>query len=156
MRRRLLLGAGAGVVVLLVGLLILQTGAFPAGLAIAILGGVAAILCIVFAIVLPLFGAGSRTEGIPGLARVVGVRPTGAQINGHWVYDADLIVDQTRVPAYRTTARIRVHRKDGTLRGGEILSVVRLREDAPDVSVLAGPARTPQDALVPEDAPPWA
>jgi hypothetical protein len=42
------------------------------------------------------------------------------------------------------------------LRGGEIVSVVRLRDDAPGVSVIAGPARSPQDALVPQDAPPWA
>ncbi len=74
----------------------------------------------------------------PGSSRRV---PTGAQINGHWVYDADLVVDGTRVPAYRLSDRIRVHRNDGTLHGGEIISVVRIAQDAPAVSVIAGPAR---------------
>jgi hypothetical protein len=87
---------------------------------------------------------------------VLSATPTGAQINGSYVYDADLVVDQTRVPAYRTRERIRVHRDDGTLRGGEIVAVVRLRDDAPAVSVIAGPARVAQDSLVPRDAPPWA
>ncbi len=72
------------------------------------------------------------------------------------MYDADLVVDGTRVPAYRATDRIRVHRRDGTLQGGEILSVVRIAADGPAITVLAGPRQTPQDALVPQDAPPWS
>jgi hypothetical protein len=138
---------------------------FGVSLAIAILGVVGAVLFGVFGIVLPLFGRGQVppaqfsemvAAGRQGFARVLSARPTGAQINGSYVYDVDLVVDQTRVPAYRTQDRIRVHRTDGTLHGGEIISVVRLRDDAPQVSVVAGPGRTPQDALVPQDAPPWA
>jgi hypothetical protein len=137
---------------------------FPVALVLTVLGAVAGVITAVFGIVLPMFGVAPRRSevadaaaaGREGLARVLSARPTGAQINGRWVYDADLVVDQTRVPAYRTSARIRVHRNDGPLRGGEIVSVVRLRDDAPGVSVIAGPARSPQDALVPQDAPPWA
>jgi hypothetical protein len=134
---------------------------------VGILAFVIGILAVVFAIVLPLFGSPQSflrrpalqdaiAAGRSGLARVLSVRPTGAQINGQRVYDADLVVDGTRVPAYRTRDRIRVHRNDGTLGGGEILSVVRIAQDGPAVSVIAGPARTPQDALVPQDAPPWS
>lgn len=131
--------------------------------AVTLLGLIGGIITGIFGIILPIFGVtATRSEvadavaaGRQGLARVLSVRPTGAQINGQWVYDADLVVDQTRVPAYRTPARIRVHRNDGLLRGGEIISVVRLRDDAPEVNVLAGPARSPQDAMVPQDAPPW-
>jgi hypothetical protein len=86
---------------------------------------------------------------------VLWVRPTGAQINGKWVYDADLVVDGTGVPAYTTRDRIRVHRNDGKLHGGEILGVVRIAADGPAVTVTAGPRQTPQDSVVPQDAPPW-
>ena len=60
------------------------------------------------------------------------------------------------MPAYKTRDRIRVHRNDdGTLRGGEIVSVVRIAADGPAVTVIAGPRQTPQDSLVPQDASPW-
>jgi hypothetical protein len=131
---------------------------------ITLLALIGAVITGVFGIILPLFGAGAASRqlaeataaGREGLARVLSARPTGAQINGAHVYDADLVVDQTRVPAYRTRERIRVHRDDGTLRGGEIVAVVRLHDDAPTVAVVAGPARVGQDALVPQDAPPWS
>ena len=140
---------------------------FGVALGLAVLAFVIGLLAMVFAIVLPLFGSPSSflgrsaleeaiAAGRSGLARVVTVRPTGAQINGQWVYDADLVVDGTRVPAYRTRDRIRVHRNEGTLHGGEVVSVVRIAQDGPAVAVLAGPARTAQDALVPQDAPPWS
>lgn len=135
------------------------TAAFVVAL-VALIGGV---ITGVFGIILPIFGSAPRASdvadaaaaGREGLARVLSATPTGAQINGAYVYDAGLVVDQTRVPAYRTRGRIRVHRDDGTLRGGEIVAVVRVRDDAPTVAVTAGPARVAQDALVPQDAPPW-
>jgi hypothetical protein len=140
---------------------------FGLSLGVAILAFVIGILSTVFAIVLPIFGSPASflrppaleeavAAGRSGLARVLSVRPTGAQINGQWVYDAELVVDGTRVPAYRTRDRIRVHRNDGTLHGGEIISVVRIAQDGPAVSVIAGPARTAQDSLVPQDALPWS
>lgn len=175
MRRRLTIVAICAAVVLTVALgFLLFAGSPPAdpvvfglALGIAILAFVVGILAVVFAIVLPLFGSPQSflrrpaleqaiAAGRSGLARVITVAPTGAQINGQWVYDADLVVDGTRVPAYRYRDRIRVHRNDGTLRGGEVISVVRIADDGPAVAVLAGPARTPQDALVPQDAPPWS
>jgi hypothetical protein len=172
MRRRLAIASVLGFVVAGVGLGTLLFIGGPAAaptswvvvFVISLLGMIGGIITGVFGIVLPLFGVSpSATQlsdavaaGREGFARVLSARPTGAQINGAHVYDAELIVDQTRVPAYRVRDRIRVDRLDGTLRGGEILSVVRLRDDAPHVAVLAGPARTPQDALVPQDAPPWA
>lgn len=172
MRRRLAIGAVVALVIgsFAFGVLLFIPGpvvapvVWTATLLIGILGVVLGIIGVVFAIVFPLFGTTPRTgdvaaaaaAGREGLARVLSASPTGTQINGQWVYDVDLVVDQTRVPAYRTRDRIRVHRNDGTLRGGEIISVVRLRDDAPQVAVIAGPARSPQDALVPKDAPPWA
>ena len=131
---------------------------------VTLLALVGAVITGVFGIVLPIFGsaaaprrlAEATAAGRGGLARVLSATPTGAQINGSYVYDAELVVDQTRVPPYRTRERIRVHRDDGTRRGGEIVAVVRLRDDAPGVAVTAGPARVGQDALVPQDAPPWA
>jgi hypothetical protein len=175
MRRRLItVGVCAGVVLLLaVGFLLtsgsLVSNPIVSGLAfgLAILAFVVGLLAMIFAIVLPLFGTPQSflrrpaldqaiAEGRSGLARVVWARPTGAQINGKWVYDVDLIVDGTRVPAYTTRDRIRIHRSDGTLRGGEILSVVRIAADGPAVTVIAGPRQTPQDALVPQEAPPWS
>ncbi len=140
---------------------------FGISLGVAILALVIGVLATVFAIILPIFGSRASfmrppalqqavDEGRSGLARVISAKPTGAQINGQWVYDAELVVDGTRVPAYRTHDRIRVHRDDGTLQGGEIISVVRIAQDGPAVSVIAGPARTAQDALVPQDAPPWS
>ncbi len=140
---------------------------FGVSLGVAILAFVIALLAGAFALLLPLFGTQASflrrgaidraiAEGRSGLARVVWVRPTGAQLNGKWAYDADLIVDGTRVPAYKTRDRIRVHRTDGTLKGGETLSVVRIAADGPAVTVIAGPRQTPQDSLVPQDAPPWS
>jgi hypothetical protein len=173
MRRRLTIVAICAAVVLLLALAFLLTGGSTAtplvsglALGLAILAFVIGLLAMIFAIVLPLFGSpqsflrrpaleAAIAAGRSGLARVVTVRPTGAQLNGQWVYDADLVVDGTRVPAYRYRDRIRVHRNDGTLHGGEIISVVRIADDAPAVAVLAGPGRTAQDALVPQDAPPW-
>jgi hypothetical protein len=130
---------------------------------ITLLALIAGILFGVFGIILPIFGrsAGTRAmtdaaaAGRDGLARVLGASSTGAQLNGAYVYDVDLVVDQTGVPAYRTRDRIRIHRTDGVPADDSIISVVRLRDDAPEVAVIAGPARTPQDALVPQDAPPW-
>ncbi len=174
MRRRLAIIGTCAAVVFFVALgFLLFTGsagdpvAFGVSLGVAILAFVVALLAGVFAMLLPLFGTQASflrrgaieraiAEGRSGLARVVRVRPTGAQINGQWVYDVDLIVDGTRVPAYTTRDRIRVHRDDGTLEGGEILSVVRVAADGPAVSVIAGPRQTPQDSLVPQDAPPWS
>ena len=175
MRRRLaIIGTCAAVVAFAALGLLLFTGSpvaepviFGISLGVAVLAFVVALLAGVFAVLLPLFGSQSSflrrgaldqaiAEGRSGLARVVWVRPTGAQINGQWVYDVDLVVDGTRVPAYKTRDRIRVHRNDGTLRGGEILSVVRIAADGPAVTVIAGPRQTPQDSLVPQDAPPWS
>ena len=172
MRRRLAIASVAGLALAGFGLGVLLLMGGPAAdpttwavvFVVTLLGFIGGIITGVFGIVFPLFGASAgaaalsdaAAAGREGLARVLSVRPTGAQINGSYVYDADLIVDQTRVPAYRTRDRIRVNRTDGTLHGGEILSVVRLRDDAPQVVVIAGPARTPQDALVPQDAPPWS
>ena len=171
MRRTLAIASVAGLVIAGLGLGVLLFIGGPAAspvawtvaFVIALLALIGGVITGVFGIILPIFGKGTvsreMTEaaaaGREGLARVLDATPTGAQINGSYVYDADLVVDQTRVPAYRTRDRIRVHRNDGALRGGEIIAVVRLRDDAPHVAVVAGPARTPQDALVPRDAPPW-
>jgi hypothetical protein len=172
MRRRLAIasvvglaiaGVGLGALLFIGGPAVAPT-AWTVVFVISLLGLIGGIISGVFGIVFPLFGASTgaaevadaAAAGREGFARVLSARPTGARINGFYVYDAELVVDQTRVPAYRTRDRIRVNRTDGTLRGGEILSVVRLRDDAPHVAVIAGPARTPQDALVPLDAPPWA
>ena len=134
MRRRLTIVASCAAVVLVLAVALPLTGgsgfANPvlSGLAlgVAILAFVIGLLAMIFAIVLPLFGSPQSFLGRPaleaaiaagrsGLARVAAVRPTGAQINGQWVYDA-----------------------------------------GPAVAVLAGPGRTAQDALVPQDAPPWS
>jgi len=175
MRRRLAIVAicAAAVLAIAVGFL-LFTGSpvadpvvFSLALGVAILALVIGLLATIFAIVLPIFGSRSSfmpqeaidqavAEGRSGLARVLSARPAGAQVNGQWVYDADLIVDGTLAPAYRTRDRIRVHRDDGKLFGGEIVSVVRIAQDGPAVTVVAGPARTPQDAAVPQDAPTWS
>jgi hypothetical protein len=172
MRRKLAIASVAGLVVaglglgalLFIGGPVASPVAFTIAFVITLLALIGAVITGVFGIILPIFGRGAVSReitdaaaaGREGLARVLGATPTGAQINGSYVYDVDLVVDQTRVPAYRTRDRIRVHRNDGALRGGEIIAVVRLRDDAPQVAVVAGPARTPQDALVPRDAPPWA
>ncbi len=175
MRRRLaIIGTCAAVVffaalgvMLFAGSPVAEPVVFGVSFGVAILALVTVLLAGTFAVLLPLFGSpasflrrGALDEAIAagrsGLARVVSARPTGAQINGHWVYDADLVVDGTRAPAYRASDRIRVHRRDGTLQGGEILSVVRIAADRPAVAVIAGPRQTPQDSLVPRDAPPWS
>jgi hypothetical protein len=175
MRRRLAIVAIAAAAILTLALgFLLFTGSplsdplvFGISLGVAIVAFVMGLLAAIFAIVLPIFGSPASfmrrpaldeavASGRSGLARVLSAKPTGAQINGQWVYDADLVVDGTRVPAYRARDRIRVHRNDGRLHGGEIVSVVRIAQDGPAVSVIAGPARTAQDALVPQDAPPWS
>jgi hypothetical protein len=175
MRRRLAIVAICAAAVLTVALsFLLFVGSpvsdpvvFGVSLGVSILAFVICVMAAIFGIILPIFGSPASflgrgaldqavTEGRSGLARVLSARPTGAQVNGQWVYDADLVVDGTRVPTYRTRDRIRVHRNDGQLHGGEILSVVRIAQDGPAVTVLAGPAHTPQDALVPQDAPPWS
>jgi hypothetical protein len=175
MRRRLAIVAigAAAILTLALGFLLFAGTpradplVFGLALGVAILAFVIGVIVTVFAIILPIFGSPASflrrpaleeavATGRSGLARVLTARPTGAQINGQWVYDVDLVVDGTRVPTYRTRDRIRVHRNDGTLHGGEIVSVVRIAQDAPAVTVIAGPGRTAQDALVPKDAPPWS
>jgi hypothetical protein len=174
MRRRLaIIGTCAGVVSLaavgfmfVAGSPVAEPVLFGISLGVAILAFVVALLAAVFVVVLPLFGSQASflrggtldqavAEGRSGLARVLWVQPTGAQINGQWVYDVDLVVDGTGVPAYKSRDRIRVHRRDGTLKGGEVVSVVRIASDGPAVTVTAGPRQTPQDAAVPQDAPQW-
>ena len=171
MRRKLAIASVSGLAIAGIGLGILlfiggpvnDTAAWVVVFVITLLGLIGGIITGVFGIVLPMFGASAgqaqlaeaAAAGREGFARVLSATPTGARINGSYVYDADLVVDQTRVPAYRVRDRIRVNRVDGVLKGGEILSVVRVRDDGPKVFVVAGPARTPQDALVPQDAPPW-
>jgi hypothetical protein len=131
---------------------------------VALLALIALILFVVFAIVTPLFGrtgvapaaiAGARAAGREAYARVLSATPTGGQLNGAWAYDARLVVAATDVPAYEVADRVRVHRTHGTLAGaGELVTVVRLAADAPQVVVVAGPTQTPQDAVVPSAAPP--
>lgn len=133
--------------------------------ALALVAAIAAIVFGVFAVVAPLFGrTGVRPEAVAeaaaagrqAYARVVAAVPTGAQLNGAYAYDARLIVAATDVPAYQVAERVRVHRSDGRVTGeGEIVTVVRLAADAPQVVVTAGPASTPQDQVVPLDAPAW-
>jgi len=133
--------------------------------AVALLAIIAAILFTVFAIVTPLFGrtgvepaviAQARAAGRAGPARVLSARATGAQLNGAWGYDVRLVVAATDVPAYEVSDRVRVHRTHGRLTGaGELVTVVRLAADAPQVVVIDGPARTSQDVAVPHEAPPW-
>lgn len=170
MRGKLAIASVVGLVIAGLGLgVLLFIGAVDPALwivvfAVTLLALIGGVITGIFGIILPIFGRGAiaaevsraAAEGREGFARVLSVSPTGAQINGSYVYDVDLVVDGTRVPAYRTRDRIRVHRNDGVLRGGEIIGVVRLRDDAPEVAVIAGPGRSPQDALVPQDAPPWA
>jgi len=172
MRRRLAIASVIGLVIAGLGLGVLlfiggpvaSPTAFTVTFIVSLLGLIGGAITGVFGIVLPLFGRSTRpadvseaaAAGREGFARVLSATPTGAKINGSYVYDVELVVDQTRVPAYRTRDRIRINRTDGALRGGEIISVVRLRDDSPQVAVVAGPARSPQDALVPQDAPPWA
>jgi hypothetical protein len=133
--------------------------------ALALLAAIATILFTVFAIVTPLFGrtgvdpavlAEARAAGREAAARVLSARATGAQLNGAWAYDVRLVVAATDVPAYEVFDRVRVHRTHGKLTGaGEIVTVVRLAADAPQVAVIEGPTRAPQDAVVPQAAPPW-
>lgn len=132
--------------------------------ALALVGFIGAIVFAVFAAIFPMFGrtgipaaqlAEAEAAGRRAFARVTAARPTGAQLNGRWVYDVDLVVAATDVPAYSVSDRVRVHRTDGKLFGGEIITVVRLDADAPDVVAVAGPSSTPQDGDVPREAPPW-
>ncbi|GHF20540.1 hypothetical protein [Pseudolysinimonas yzui] len=133
--------------------------------ALALLAIIATILFVVFAIVSPMFGrtgvsptqlADAVAAGRQAYARVTSAVPTGAQLNGAYAYDARLVVAATDVPAYEVSDRVRVHRSDGAVAGrGEIVTVVRLAADAPQVAVTAGPASTPQDVSVPQQAPAW-
>lgn len=172
MRRKLAYASVAGLVIAGIGLGLLLFIGNPVSattlwvviFVITLLGLIGGVITGVFAFVFPLFGAGASQAalaeaaqaGREGFARVLTAKPTGAKINNFFVYDADLVVDQTRVPAYQVTDRIRVNRLEGVLRGGEILTVVRVNDDGPRVVVVGGPSRTPQDAMVPTDAPPWA
>ena len=175
MRVKLAIGSVAGFVVagLALGVLLFagdpttSPAIFVVGLVLGILGLVGGILAGVFGIVLPLFG-GARSfispaqldemvaGGRVGFARVLSAKATGAQLNNAYAYDTELVVDRTGVPTYKTQARIRVSRSDGILRGGEIIGVGRMDADKPDVTVTSGPAKTPQDTPVPQDALPWA
>jgi hypothetical protein len=130
----------------------------------ALLALIATILFGVFALVSPLFGrtgidpvsvAEARAAGRQAYARVLSSAATGAQLNGAWAYDLRLVVAPTDVPAYEATDRVRVHRTHGKPVAGDILTVVRLAADAPQVAVTDGPALTPQDAAVPTSAPGW-
>ena len=133
--------------------------------ALALVAAIGMILFAVFAIVAPRFGrtgvasshiAEALAAGRQAYARVTSAVATGAQLNGSYAYDVRLVVAATDVPAYEVTGRVRVHRTDGAVTGdGEIVTVVRLAVDAPEVVVTAGPASTPQDASVPVQAPAW-
>lgn len=132
--------------------------------ALALLALIAVILLGVFALVLPIFGRrvtpAQVTEAVAAgrqaYARVRTSRATGGQLNGAWAYDVRLVVAAGDVPAYEVSDRVRVHRDDGRLSGqGELVTVVRLAADAPEVVVTAGPTKTPQDAAVPQEAPGW-
>ncbi len=132
--------------------------------ALALLAAIGALLFAVFAIVHPVFGrrvtpaavAEAEAAGRRAYARVRSSRATGGQLNGAWAYDVRLVVAATDVPPYEVRDRVRVHRDDGRLAGqGELVTVVRLAADAPQVVVTAGPGATPQDAAVPQEAPAW-
>lgn len=132
--------------------------------ALAFLGLLGTILFGVFALVLPMFGRRVKpaqvdeaiAAGRVAVARVRSSRATGGQLNGAWAYDVRLVVAATDVPAYEVSDRVRVHRNDGKLTGqGELVTVVRLTADAPQVVVTKGPGATPQDAAVPQEAPAW-
>jgi hypothetical protein len=171
MRRRLAFASLAGLAIAAIGVVFLvTTGVSASGtfrwtlvFVVTLLALLCGVISGVFALVLPIFGrsadpaelADAAATGREGFARVLRARPTGAKINGTYVYDADLVVNGTGAPPYRATDRVRVPRAEGALRGGEIVTVVRLRPDSGQVAVVAGPARTPQDASVPLDAPPW-
>jgi len=131
----------------------------------ALLALIATVLFTVFAIVFPLFGrtgvkpaqiAAAVAAGRQAYARVISARPTGGQLNGAWAYDVRLVVAATDVIPYSVDDRVRVHRNEGTLSGtGEIITVVRLDIGDPHVVVTKGPASTPQDRPVDQDAPAW-
>ena len=132
--------------------------------AVALLALIGTILFAVFAIIFPIFGrtgvkpaevADAVAAGRQAFARVVSARPTGGQLNGAWAYDVRLVVAASDVPAYSVEDRVRVHRTEGKLFGGEIVRVVRLAAGDPHVVVTSGPASTPQDAAVPQEAPAW-
>lgn len=133
--------------------------------ALALVAAIGAIVFGVFALVAPLFGrtgvrpaavAEAVAAGRQAYARVVAAVPTGARLNGAYAYDARLIVAATDVSAYEVSERIRVHRADGRVAGeGELVTVVRLAADKPQIVVTVGPASTPQDQAVPREAPAW-
>jgi hypothetical protein len=130
----------------------------------ALLAVIGALVFGVFALVAPFFGRTVKPEliadavaaGRLAYARVLSAVPTRFQLNGAYAYDARLVVAATDVPAYEVAGRVRVHRSDGRVAGnGELVTVVRLAADAPEVVVTAGPASTPQDESVPLQAPAW-
>lgn len=133
--------------------------------ALALVAAIGTIVFGIFAIVAPLFGrtgvgpaalAEAVAAGRQAYARVVAAVPTGARLNGAYAYDARLVVAATDVTAYEVSERVRVHRADGRVVGqGELVTVVRLAADEPQVVVTAGPASTPQDQTVPREAPAW-
>jgi len=133
--------------------------------AVALLALIGTVLFTVFAIVFPLLGrtgvkpaelAVAVAAGRQAYARVTSARPTGGKLNGAWAYDVQLVVAATDVFPYSVADRVRVHRNEGTLSGnGEIVTVVRLAIGDPHVVVTHGPVSTPQDRLVPQDAPAW-
>ena len=132
---------------------------------VALLALIAIVLFTVFAIVFPLFGrtgvkpaelAAAVAAGRQAYARVTSAKPSGGQRNGAWAYDVQLVVAATDVVPYSVADRVRVHRSEGTLSGtGEIITVVRLAVGDPHVVVTNGPATTPQDRPVDQDAPAW-
>lgn len=132
---------------------------------VALLALIGTLLFAVFALVVPLFGrtavdpaqvAAARAAGRQASARVLSATATGGQLNGAYAYDVRLVVAATDVPPYEVSDRVRVHRTHGRLAGsGEIVTVVRLAADAPQVVVTEGPALTAQDAVVPPSAPAW-
>jgi hypothetical protein len=133
--------------------------------ALALLALIGIVLFTVFAIVFPLFGRtgvkradveAAVAAGRQAYARVTSARPTGGQLNGAWAYDVRLVVAATDIAPYSVSDRVRVHRTEGKLFGtGEIVTVARLGVDDPHVVVTNGPASTPQDRAVPQDAPAW-
>ncbi|MEO8529383.1 MAG: hypothetical protein ABI435_09900 [Pseudolysinimonas sp.] len=132
---------------------------------VALLALIATILFGVFTLVLPIFGrtgvssavlASAVTAGRTAFARVRQARPTGARLNNGRAYAVTLVVAATDLPAYTVIDTVRVSRFDGLLVGrGEVITVVRLAADRPQVVAIEGPNSTPQDAAVPDDAPMW-
>ncbi|MEO5535554.1 MAG: hypothetical protein ABIR17_10530 [Pseudolysinimonas sp.] len=132
---------------------------------VALVAVIATILLGVFTLVLPLFGrtgvsaaqlGSAVTAGRTAFARVRQARATGARLNNGSAYAVTLVVAATDLPAYTVSDTVRIAQSDGALVGrGEIITVVRLATDRPQVVAIKGPNSTPQDAAVPNDAPVW-